>query len=237
MLELRVDPRGPLRIWQKPVPGSEYVLGADTGGGRSAHDWCAAVVLHAPTRSIAAVFRAHLETDEFADAIWTLARYYGTAEAPAFTVPEANNHGLAVINRLREIGHSRLYMRQVWDSTRQRMLTNLGFTTSVKTRPMLIALARRALGDPAVAISCPLLLTEMTTFVIDENGREDHLDGTNDDVLFAWMLALEGAEFFRREAEAGGTQDLAGSRDSWVWDKMREESARRASVAAGTWDI
>lgn len=220
--------RGPLRIWQMPDPARVYALGADPGGGKSARDYSAASVIAVDDGSQCATYHGRLEPLDFAEVIYLLARFYGGIQAIAYTCIEINQHGLAVLEKVRTLGHPNLYTRQTWDQIEKVMQPQLGWMTSVKTRPMLVNRARAALADPSVKIFDPELIAEMSTFVFTETGREDHLDGCHDDLLFAWMLALEASQHLK-EVRPEAIQIMAerSNPDQWVWDALQAKVEER----------
>lgn len=189
---LRSDPRGPLRIWSLPDPNRAYSIGADVGGGKSSSDFCAASVVARDNGEQCATFQAHMDAMDFAEVIFLLGVFFGGREPMAFLVLEINAHGLAVLEKLKMLGYSNIYMRRTWDAIEKQFQLVLGWQTSVKSRPILINRGRTALADPSVTIRDPELFKEMSTFVFTDSGREDHLEGSNDDILFSWMLSHEG---------------------------------------------
>lgn len=221
-MRFRPEKRGPLTVWRQPDPSRSYVIGADTGGGKAADDWCSYTVLEADTRNQCASFRRHMEADDFAHEVVKAARYWRGADGSAFVVPEANNHGLVVVVALREAAVERIYTRSTWDAVEKKFVPQLGFATSAKTRPLLIGRAREALKTQAVDVRDPQLFEEMSTFVIGDAGREDHLDGCNDDVLFGWMLALVGCAAVQLGEQERPAAPVARGPDAWLWDRVAE---------------
>ncbi len=84
-------------IWERPLPGRHYVIGADVAEGvvntRGKGDWSNAKVLDFHTGAHVATFQCRLLEDEFGDRLTELAREYNEAH----TAVERNNPGLSVI--------------------------------------------------------------------------------------------------------------------------------------------
>jgi hypothetical protein len=64
-----------------------------------------------------------------------------------------------------------------------------GFTTSLKTRPLLINKGREYFGDHSVIIRSKRLLEEMKVFIW-KNGRAEAQSGYNDDLVMAYSIGM-----------------------------------------------
>ncbi len=210
-------------------------MGADTGGGKSSSDFCAASVIAADNGEQCASFHARVDALDFADVLFSIARFFRGQDHFAFTIPEINAHGLAVLEKLRYLGHSNLYTRQNWDAVEQVYKAQLGWVTSVKTRPILVNRARNALADQKIAIRDPELIKEMSTFVFNDVGKEEHMEGCHDDLLFSWMLAHEGRATMldRGGAIAPPDSPITVNPDQWVWDRAKEDLEGARMVNTG----
>jgi hypothetical protein len=117
------------RIYEEPIPGETYVIGADPSEGINA-DSSAAVVRHWRSNSHVATLHGQFELVDFARYLRELAIYYNNA----FLGIERNNHGHTVINYLmtgtETFGsYANLYMH-----TDQKF----GWHTNSATRPVMI---------------------------------------------------------------------------------------------------
>ena len=225
---------GPLTIWRQPDPGRAYSVGGDTAGGKTSDDWSVLTVVDNKTLEDVATWRGHIDPTELGILLVSLANLYGGITGQAFMVVEINNHGLATLESARLNGGWHFYCRRTWDRISKNWSEGLGFQTSMKTRPMLIARARNAFREPSIRINDPVLLEEALTFVRLDGGREDHQEGCHDDALFAWMLALEGAALAESGTTAGLTQlseevsdamsetDLRKRDQSWIWGHLKK---------------
>jgi hypothetical protein len=189
---------GPLQIWEWPEPGKAYGAGIDTAGGKNDGDWATISVTNFATGSLAAFFRAHMEPTQLAHTAFLLSEFFGqhTKIGHIPLTPERNSHGIATIDELRHLGHPMIYLQKVWDRTTGLQMEQLGFTTSERSRPMLIKRGRDALNDPNCDIPCKIILEEASTFVRDQSGREEAMPGKFDDGLMSWLLSLEGGHYF-----------------------------------------
>lgn len=100
-------PRGRLSVWEDPLPGVPYVIGADTAealreaasGNRqtdSSGDYAAAQVVNMRTLTQVASIHGHIPPWEFADWLNALGRRYNNA----ILAVEINNHGHTTQGRL-----------------------------------------------------------------------------------------------------------------------------------------
>jgi hypothetical protein len=222
-----------------PDPERAYSLGADTGGGKSSSDFCAAVVTARDTGEQCATFQAHIEAPDFADVLYNLGTFYGGRETQAFLVLEVNAHGLAVLEKLKLLGYYNLYMRQAWDAVERKMALLLGWQTNVRSRPILVNRGRIAFADPTVAIYDDELLKEASTFVFTDAGREDHLEGAHDDILFGWMLSHEGRNLQiennpKEKVSPQGSKFTEDETSKWVWNRVREDQERQVAIQGGS---
>jgi hypothetical protein len=199
-LEEREDGRGELRVWRKPEKGECYVIGADAAGGvdvgqqagtESDPDFAVAQVLSQRTGEQVACLRERLSPGEFGYYLFDLARWYNGA----FIVPEANNHGVATIQRLLDldIPLQQIYLRErAVDDRRPPQFHEYGFRTDTRTRPQLIAALAEAIREQAIYIRDPLTLDECQSFVYLPDGKVAAAPGCHDDTVLALALAVMG---------------------------------------------
>jgi hypothetical protein len=64
-----------------------------------------------------------------------------------------------------------------------------GFTTSLKTRPLLINKGREYFGDHSVIIRSKRLIEEMKVFIW-RNGKAEAQSGYNDDLVMSYSIAM-----------------------------------------------
>lgn len=215
--EFRPAEHGPLRIWKQPDPGRVYVIGVDVAEGVAGGDNSVAAVLDAETMEQCAEWCGNIEPYEFAEEVVNLAKWYGDA----LTAIEINNHGLAVVNRVRDLGYWNLYNRRQFDTVQRAWVNRLGWQTSVRTKPLLIDHARNVLREGEAVIYSMDLAEEMSTYVLDDAGRANAQAGKHDDRVMAWMIALQCREMVF-EAGLHLSEKKKSSPDAWVWDKVRQ---------------
>jgi hypothetical protein len=147
------DP-GELQIWKWPVPGVDYVIGADVAEGRGdtdRPDWSNAKVLDYRTLEHVATIHCRLPDDEYAKQLFRVGQLYNWA----FLGVEKNGPGLAVLRVLQDMQYPNLYFKEE-EATVRGLKTKRrepGWVTSQTTKPEImndlnIAIKTLALVSP-----------------------------------------------------------------------------------------
>lgn len=193
---LERDPKGPLKIYKLPTPTGVYAIGADPSGGHGKDPGCAIVVDYA-TGEQAAELHGFFDPDSFADQLYMLGQFYNQA----FQCIETNNHGYAVILKLKD-RYFNLYKKQTFNKVIQTTDANeYGFLTTSSSKITITDNFAAALRDAAFRVRSNALLSELSRFVnvvrkssdgryLQTNKREA-LPGSHDDRVIAACLAWE----------------------------------------------
>lgn len=180
---------GLLRIWTKPRAGEEYILGADSAAGIAGGDYAAVSVVEAVTRRQVAELHGHIEPDLLGRELALLGQYYNNA----LIVPEANNHGAAVIAALRNDCYPRIYRRRSINKVTGGSSREYGFLTTCRTKPLLIDALSAYLREDARRVQSAACLRECLSYAYDEAGHAGALSGCHDDRVMALALAVYAA--------------------------------------------
>jgi len=110
-------------------------------------------------------------------------------------VVENNNIGFAVLEKLMEKQYPNLYhsvksTHEYIDSYEAEARTNAvaGFTTSAKTRPLIVAKLEEFIRNKLLTIRSKRTLQEMKTFIWN-NGRAEAMRSYNDDLIMSLAIA------------------------------------------------
>jgi len=110
-------------------------------------------------------------------------------------VVENNNVGFSVLTKLVEMEYNNIYysIKSTHEYVEQyvaeqRSNSVPGFTTSMKTRPLIIAKFEEFIRNELINISSSRLLGEIKTFVWN-NGKPEAMRGYNDDLIMAMAIA------------------------------------------------
>ena len=184
--------RGELYIWREYDPSTQYFIGADVAMGYRGGDYSVAIVLD-DLRRVVARYRAHVNPAYFAEILNDLGQMYG---APRLIV-ESNNHGILTLNKLNEeFAYPYLYTEETLDKQTQEYRTKLGFNTLGPSKAFIINELRTVIVDQTIEIPDRAILAELSTYVVDENGKMGAEKGTDvdgekihDDMVMALSMA------------------------------------------------
>ena len=108
-------------------------------------------------------------------------------------VIEANNHGIATLNVVRQMGYRSVFRRRQVNRLYNRVTEEYGFKTTRTTKPLIISGLDEALRNREVVIHEAEAFTELKGYVRDEAGR---MGGSPfDDRVIALALAQYGRAF------------------------------------------
>ncbi len=183
--EFTPHPRGELQIYRTHDRGEQYVIGADTAMGVRNGDYSVAQVLDSNKRQVA-TWRGQVHPDYFSDILEALGHYYNEA----FIVVENNGHGILTCTRLgKDKAYPNFYMETVVDKITDKETIKLGFTTTAKTKPLIIDQLRAANRDGELELNDKQTIREMLTYVVSESGAMEAEAGCHDDTVMALALA------------------------------------------------
>jgi hypothetical protein len=183
----------PLSVFALPVEGRSYGLAADTATGTGL-DFSVGALIDLTTGSPAAELYMKGDYDQFARQLHFLGLWYNTARL----APEkAGGYGDTIIAYLRD-GHEgrkpypRIYRHRALAKTTAAQSKILGFPMTVATRPKVVSELRVWFNGMLLPCVTPGFLREARTFVHRAKKPSPAADdGSNDDCVMAWGIALE----------------------------------------------
>jgi len=180
-----------LWIWEAYDPGSTYLLVADVARG-DGKDNSAFHVINVDTMEQAAEYQGKPNLDMFANLLNETGREYGGC----LLVVENNNIGFSVLGKLANdyeypnlyysVKTTHEYVEQMIAETRSG--TVAGFTTSMKTRPLIVAKLEEFIRNKLITLRSTRLVGEFRTFIW-HNGRPEAMRGYNDDLTMSFAIA------------------------------------------------
>lgn len=180
------DPKGYLEVWEKPVAGRKYVIGADTSEGKVTGDYSAASVWDSKTFKQVAKWHGHMDPDLFGDELANLGYYYNTA----LLAVEKNNHGFTTLNKLKNINYPNLFMMERYDELTDKTTKELGFHTNRKTKPLIIDHMASMIRENLLTTYDKQLISECITYIRGDDGTTNAQEGCYDDLVMATAIAL-----------------------------------------------
>lgn len=202
------DVAGSIKIYEEPVNIIEgfvtkkapYAIGGDTAG--TGEDYFTAKVINNMTKADAAVYREqYVDEGLYAEQVYCLHWYYHRAY-----IGIEVNYSIYPTRRLMELKAPQ-YTRENIDTVNKVTLDSLGFKTTAITRPVIVEEFKDTIREDISIIKDMTTLEEMLTFVKNDKGKAEAVDGKHDDMIMATMIA-----------HRVGTQQRA----SWIIVKTEE---------------
>ena len=177
-------------IWDECEVGKKYLLVADVARGDGA-DYSVFHIVEADEMKIVAEYKGKPSIDDFANILYSAGREYGNC----MVVVENNNIGFSVLEKLIELEYPNIYHSIKGSNEYIDQLSAIGntsaipgFTTSVKTRPLIIAKLEEFIRNKLITIRSLRLLNELKTFVW-YLGKPQAMKGYNDDLVMSIAIA------------------------------------------------
>ena len=183
-------------LWEYPDHSKDYVVAADVARG-DGKDKSAFHVFDVENLVQVAEFRGDMETKDFGNLLVAVANEYNGA----LLVVENANIGWAVLQQILDRGYNNLYYTQrdyqyVDELAQHTNKINRmekkqvpGFTTSVKTRPLIISKMESYVREKEIVINSERTVEEMFTFVW--NGmKAEAMQGYTDDLVMSLCISL-----------------------------------------------
>lgn len=199
------DPRGYLKIYEFPDRTKTYVIGGDTAEGIGKHDYNAAHVLEYYSAKPVAVWHGHIDPDKFGEQLNGLGKYYNNALIGC----EANNHGIATNIKLRDLGYENIYQRTTFDTVSEQEINKLGWMTTAKSKPIMIAELKALIREALIKIPDERTLLELLSYqefpsvnINSSYKRMGAPPGEHDDCVIALCIALQMRKYAAPPANA-----------------------------------
>lgn len=180
--------KAPLKIWEKPKPYKEYVIGADVAEGLKGGDFSVATVVDISTMAVVARWRGHCDPDKFGEILGALGTYYNYALIGV----EVNNHGLTTVQKLRDTFYTNLYKRdRGYDEEWETPTVNLGWKTDMRTKRLMIDDLIKLVRERVIKDKDIVFINEAFSYVRDERGRMNAEEGSHDDAVMSTAIAYQ----------------------------------------------
>lgn len=183
-----------LWIWEYPDPSRHYMITADVARGDGS-DYSTFHVIDIEAITQVAEFKAQVDTREFANILLATANEYNSA----LLVIENANVGWDVVQSVIEKGYQNLHyghaaeanndFEKYMDKFDKNSGLTPGFTTSQKSRPLMLERMRDFVETKVCTFRSVRLLEELRVFIW-KNGKQQAMQGFNDDLVMAFAIAL-----------------------------------------------
>jgi len=177
-------------IWEDYDPSNRYLITVDVSRG-DGEDFSTIIVINLEEVNVVAEYKGKLGRDSFVSFLNSVANDYGKP----MLVVENNNIGIAVAQDMLSLGYPHLYfskkgtheyvdpVQALSDST-----AIPGFTTSVKTRPLIISKLEEYIRNRVLFSPSSRFVDELKTFIW-RNGKPEAQKGSNDDLILSCAIA------------------------------------------------
>ena len=232
-------------IWQPPNYTKNYVVSADVSRGDGT-DYSAFHIIDVETLEQVAEYKGKISTQDFGNMLVNVASEYNNA----LLVVENNNIGWAAIQQVIDREYPNLFYtsKDLQYVDVQHQITNKyrvqernmvpGFSTTQKTRPLIIAKLEEMFREESVMVHSQRLIDELFVFIYNGN-RAEAMTGYNDDLVMSFAIALwvrdtalrlraEGIELSKQAIQGIGqnsgvyTSEVQKN-DSWEMDVKGEK--------------
>lgn len=185
--------RRDIKIYEPALTLHPYVLGGDTKG--EGKDFFAGTVIDNHTgKRVASLHMDLSESKPFTYQMYCLGVYYNTA-----LIAIESNFNTAPIEELQRLRYPKQYTRRKYDNYTKAIEKKYGFKTDGNTRPLIIDKEIDVIHHQIEQINDISTLQECLTFIYNEKGRPDAMEGKHDDLLFSEMIANEARQQQRYE--------------------------------------
>jgi len=178
-----------LWIWEKHSPDFSYLLAADVARG-DASDFSVFHVIKIDTMEVVAEYRGKPNLEQFAHIVDNTGREYGNCMA----VVENNSLGISILEKLQDREYPNLYysIKGSHEYIEPLMAENVsnsipGFTTSSKTKPLIIAKMEEFIRNKLITIYSSRTIEEFKTFIWNNN-RAEAMRSYHDDLVMALAI-------------------------------------------------
>lgn len=224
---------GAIRVFEEPVAGHKYAIGADPATA-SGPDYSTAYVVDLSTMALVCEFRGKLSEDLFAGQLHYLGRMYGRdvpadpkdpSSRPGFArlaVETGGGFGNAVIAALRDRtagrpSYGNLHRNRMDNRPDRPTAKPYGFPMNSATRQKVFNQISAAVRERTLPYVSDNLLHEMEDFIdADTNPSPRARDGAHDDCVMAAAIGLEMYRLFGSHPEKDKRRRLRPRREKLV---------------------
>jgi len=176
-------------IWEEYDPTCNYLMVVDVARGDAA-DYSTFHIFKLETLEIIGEYQGKPTPDMYANMLNQVGREYGGC----MLVVENNNIGYAVLDKLIDYGYPTLYysIKSTHEYIEQHQAEVInsavpGFTTSMKTRPLIVAKLEEFIRNKLIKIYSSRTVNEMKTFIW-KNGKPQAMKSYHDDLIMALAI-------------------------------------------------
>lgn len=176
------DENGPFILYESVDKQTPYVIGGDTAGEGS--DSFVGQVLNNITGKQVAVWRGQIDSDLYAKQMYCMGKFFNYA-----LIAIETNFDLHAVIELQRLGYYRQFRRELIDQITDERKEVFGFVTTKVTRPVVIDELITISRESIELINDIETLNEMLTFIRNDKGRAEAMQGKHDDCVLSLAIA------------------------------------------------
>lgn len=183
------DDKGPLRVWEYPVEGANYIMAPDPASGDGA-DRSAAPIwrIEGAEMRLVACWHGHIASELFA----YVSAFLGHKYNKALMAPERTGIRNVVEKLDHEIRYPKLYRFMSRDMKTNTESQKAGFETSSATRPAILEALYNMLTTPHIVIPYAEMVKEIQQFAYPDDsrrGKPQAPNGSFDDLVMSAAIS------------------------------------------------
>ena len=176
-------------LWEYPLSEHTYIMTADVSRGDS-KDYSTFHIIDMDEGECVGEYKGKIPPDRFAELLSEFGKRYNNA----LLCPENNSYGYATILKLKEIQYPNLYHQRrkavyVGDYVPSKDTDIAGFTTSGKTRNLILSKLEEVLRNKLIRVYSTRFYEELKTFTW-KNNKAQAMKGYNDDLVISFAIAM-----------------------------------------------
>lgn len=191
MVEFIEQIDGLIEVYRFPDDTTKGAIGVDISEGIG-NDRSSASFLNYETLTEDIVINTNkLDPSQFAAQLFMLGHWCNKA----LIAVENNGPGLACIIPLRNgqgeyTTYKNLYYKEILDEQSKKLTKKFGWHTDAKSKPLMIDKLAEVIREELIGIPCMDTIRELQTYVIEEDGKMNAVEGCCDDRVIALAIAL-----------------------------------------------
>ena len=179
-----------LWLWERYDDAATYLLVADVARGDGA-DYSVFHIIKLETMEVIGEYQGKATLEQFASILDSTGREFGGA----MLVVENNSLGISILEKLQDRLYPNLYFsikgtHEYISEAQAESMSNAvpGFTTSSKTRPLIIAKMEEFIRNQLITLYSSRIIGEFKTFIWNNN-KAQAMRSYNDDLVMALAIA------------------------------------------------
>jgi hypothetical protein len=189
-IDFKEEIGGLIEIYRFPTDETKGVIGVDISEGVG-NDRSSASFLNYDTLTEDIVINTNkIDPSQFAIEVWKLGHYCNKA----LIACENNGPGLACIIPLRNgqkeySPYKNIYFKEIFDEVSKKKTKKFGWHTDAKSKPIMIDKLAELIRENLISIPSVDTCRELSTYVIEEDGKMNAVEGCCDDRVVSLAIA------------------------------------------------